>query len=212
MAFTELVSAGSSFQFAPDGRHVVTRDYMHGSIWDVRQRRAPLRTFDVHEHLWGRLMDVYENESIFDHLGCAVSPSGQHAALGSYCELFVFHLFSDTFTSLKACGSPIAMNVRPRPCPIPPPGLCVSQRASAAAAQELCAVMSAAQRASVLRVAAPLAQDLERRQATDETNFSWKVENIAWHPSQPLVVATALNSLYTYCARRVATGASPAGP
>lgn len=113
MAFTELVSAGSSFQFAPDGRHAVTRDYMHGSIWDVRQQRAPLRTFEVHEHLWSRLMDVYENESIFDHLGCAVSPSGQHAALGSYCELFVFHLFSDTFTSLKACGSPIAMNVRP---------------------------------------------------------------------------------------------------
>lgn len=112
MAFSELVLAGSSFQFAPDGRHVVTRNYMHGSIWDVRQSSTPLRTFEVHEHLWSRLVEAYDNESIFDHLGCAVSPNGQHVALGSYCDLCVFNLFSETFTSLKACGSPSAMNVR----------------------------------------------------------------------------------------------------
>jgi hypothetical protein len=45
-------------------------------------------------------------------------------------------------------------------------------------------------------------QDQAKRQVTGATNFNWKVENIAWHPTQPLIVATALNSLYTYCASR----------
>lgn len=112
--FTELVWAASTFKFAPDGIHIGTRDYMHGSIWDIRQTQQPLRTFEVHEHLGERLMDVYENESIFDRLGCAISPSGQHIALGSYCELCVFNQFSDTFTTLKSCGSPVVINVRPR--------------------------------------------------------------------------------------------------
>jgi WD40 repeat protein len=112
--FSELVSAASSFTFSPDGRHAATRDYMHGSIWDVRQASEPLRTFEVHEHLWEHLMDVYENESIFDRLGVALSPNGQHITLGSYCELAVYNLLSDTFTTLRACGSPAAVNVRSR--------------------------------------------------------------------------------------------------
>ena len=106
------MEAASSFQFSDTGQYVATRDYMHGAIWDVRKADKPLRNFEVHEHLWDRLMDVYENESIFDRLGCAVSPSGQHIALGSYCELNVFNLFSDTFTTLRSCGSPVAVNVR----------------------------------------------------------------------------------------------------
>jgi hypothetical protein len=110
--FSELVEAASSFQFSPDGRYVATRDYMRGSIWDARKADAPLRTFEAHEHLWEHLMEVYQNESIFDRLGCAVSPAGDHLALGSYCELGVYSLHSDTFTQLRSCGSPAVHNVR----------------------------------------------------------------------------------------------------
>lgn len=110
--YSELLSAASSFQWSATGTHVVTRDYMRACLWDVRSERTPLRTFQIHEHLWDYLAEIYENDSIFDRLGCAVSPSGSHIAAGTYGELAVYAAASETFTLLKSSGSPIAVNVR----------------------------------------------------------------------------------------------------
>lgn len=47
-------------------------------------------------------------------------------------------------------------------------------------------------------------QGLSARPDEYPGSFKWKVENVAWHPTRPLVVATALNSLFTFCARPAA--------
>ena len=35
-------------------------------IWDVRNNKAPVRSFNVTEYLDKKLCEVYENEAIFD--------------------------------------------------------------------------------------------------------------------------------------------------
>ena len=81
----------------------------------------------VHPHLWERLGDMYENECIFDRLGCAVSPTGEHVVAGAYGELAVFNAGSEDISLLKTCVQPFTQNVRsihadPVSCPgIPPP-------------------------------------------------------------------------------------------
>ena len=136
--FQELVTAASSFSFTPSGNHIATRDYMRGYIWDARRPEQHLRRFDVHEQLWDNLMEVYENESIFDRLGCAISPDGQHVALGSYAELCVFNLQSETFTTLRSCGSPVAVNVR---ICAALQGLCLPQRVSVSRVRTMLALL-----------------------------------------------------------------------
>lgn len=69
----------------------------------------------VHPHLWDRLGDMYDNECIFDRLGCAVSPNGQHVVAGGYGELAVFNAATDQFSLLKTCVQPFTQNVRSSP-------------------------------------------------------------------------------------------------
>ena len=113
--FAELVAAPSSFELARDGIHAVTRDYMHACLWDVRSSKEPLSIFHVHEQLRDRLMDVYDNEAIFDRLGCSISPTGKHVVAGTYGEVAVFSAASPQYSTLRTCVSPTAINVRPFP-------------------------------------------------------------------------------------------------
>jgi hypothetical protein len=190
MHYAELVAAPSSFEFAQDGIHAVTRDYMHTALWDVRRPAAPVRMFQVHPHLWERLPDVYENECIFDRLGCAVSPRGDHVVAGAYGELAVFNTASEQFSLLKTCVQPFTANVRSCPMLVHRcMHACTHARVGVCA--ETCA------RARHVH----LLQGLTQRPEPFPVNYKWKVENVAWHPSHHLVVATSLNSLFTFCAR-----------
>lgn len=65
----------------------------------------------IHPHLWDRLGDMYDNECIFDRLGCAVSPNGRHVAAGAYGELAVFDAENENFSLLKTCVQPFTQNV-----------------------------------------------------------------------------------------------------
>lgn len=66
----------------------------------------------VHSHLWERLGDMYDNECIFDRLGCAISPTGEHVVAGAYGELAVFNAASEDISLLKTCVQPFTQNVR----------------------------------------------------------------------------------------------------
>lgn len=101
VAFVGLVEAPSREQSAQ--RAAVTSAQLSCSIASIQ----------VHPHLWDRLGDMYDNECIFDRLGCAVSPSGQHVAAGAYGELAVFDAATDEFSLLKTCVQPFTQNVRP---------------------------------------------------------------------------------------------------
>lgn len=82
--FTEVIASTSDARFSPDGRYILTRDFMHLRLWDMHMERAPLRVIPVHDHLRLRLCDLYENDCIFDKFQCAFSADGGSLITGSY--------------------------------------------------------------------------------------------------------------------------------
>lgn len=86
--FSEIIASISDIKFSPDGRYILTRDYMSLRLWDVNMERAPVLVVPVHEYLRSRLCDLYENDCIFDKFQCAFSSDGGSLLTGSYNSLF----------------------------------------------------------------------------------------------------------------------------
>lgn len=86
--FSEIIASISDIKFSPDGRYILTRDYMNLRLWDVNMERAPVLVAPVHEHLRSRLCDLYENDCIFDKFQCSFSSDGGSLLTGSYNSLF----------------------------------------------------------------------------------------------------------------------------
>ena len=72
--FSEITTSISSAKFSPDGRYIVSRDFMNVHLWDVHMESKPMRSYQVHEHLRPKLCDLYDNEAIFDKF--EVCPAG----------------------------------------------------------------------------------------------------------------------------------------
>jgi serine/threonine-protein phosphatase 2A regulatory subunit B len=86
--FSEIISSISDVRFSRDGRLVLARDYLTLKVWDVAMERKPLRTIPIHDHLRGKLCDLYENDCIFDKFECSIAGNGQHMLTGSYNNSF----------------------------------------------------------------------------------------------------------------------------
>jgi serine/threonine-protein phosphatase 2A regulatory subunit B len=68
--FSEIISSISDVKFSHDGRHILSRDYLSLKIWDVNMESRPVKTIPIHDHLRGKLCDLYENDCIFDKFEC----------------------------------------------------------------------------------------------------------------------------------------------
>ena len=68
--FSEIISSISDVRFSHDGRYILARDYLSLKIWDVNMESRPLKTIPIHDHLRGKLCDLYENDCIFDKFEC----------------------------------------------------------------------------------------------------------------------------------------------
>jgi serine/threonine-protein phosphatase 2A regulatory subunit B len=68
--FSEIISSISDVKFSSDGRHILSRDYLTLKIWDVNMETRPVKTINIHDHLRGKLCDLYENDCIFDKFEC----------------------------------------------------------------------------------------------------------------------------------------------
>lgn len=90
--FAEIIASVSDISFSPDGRYLLTRDYMNLRLWDLNMERAPVLSVPVHDHLSDRLSDLYENDSIFDKFQCSFSHDGGSLLTGSYNSMF--HAYS----------------------------------------------------------------------------------------------------------------------
>lgn len=93
--FSEIIASISDVQFSPDGRYILTRDYMNLRLWDMQMERAPVLVIPVHEHLRSRLCDMYENDCIFDKFQCVFSHDGGSLLTGSYNSLFQSYSAAD---------------------------------------------------------------------------------------------------------------------
>lgn len=74
--FTEIISSIASFQFSNDGRYMLARDYLTLKIWDLNMESKPVKTINIHDHLKGKLCDLYDNDCIFDKFECHLSGDG----------------------------------------------------------------------------------------------------------------------------------------
>jgi serine/threonine-protein phosphatase 2A regulatory subunit B len=89
--FSELTSSISDAHFTPDGRQIITRDYMTMKVWDVKIEREPVAVIPVHEYLRMHLCGLYENDCMFDKFSCASSGDGSKLLTGSYDNHFMLH-------------------------------------------------------------------------------------------------------------------------
>ncbi|EEQ29783.1 protein phosphatase PP2A regulatory subunit B [Microsporum canis CBS 113480] len=89
--FSEIISSISDVRFSPDGRYILSRDYLTVKIWDVNMERQPVKTIPIHEHLRPRLCDTYENDSIFDKFEVVFSGDAQNVMTGSYNNNFMIY-------------------------------------------------------------------------------------------------------------------------
>mmetsp|Transcript_10412 Transcript_10412/g.38655 ORF Transcript_10412/g.38655 Transcript_10412/m.38655 type:complete len:474 (+) Transcript_10412:39-1460(+) len=94
--FTEIVSSVSDAKLTRHSNLIVSRDYMNLRIWDIRNQKAPVKTFPVHESLRSKLCDLYEDDHIFDKFQVHLSPQSDFALTGSYGKRFhIVDLFGD---------------------------------------------------------------------------------------------------------------------
>ncbi|KAL7416062.1 protein phosphatase 2A regulatory B subunit [Mrakia frigida] len=86
--FSEIISSISDVKFSKDGRFILSRDYLTLKIWDVKMENKPVKTINIHDHLRGKLCDLYENDCIFDKFECTFSGDGASVLTGSYHNYF----------------------------------------------------------------------------------------------------------------------------
>ena len=77
--FSEIISSISDVKFSHDGWYILSRDYLNLKIWDINMENRPLKTIPIHDHLRGKLCDLYENDCIFDKFECIWSGDDKYA-------------------------------------------------------------------------------------------------------------------------------------
>jgi serine/threonine-protein phosphatase 2A regulatory subunit B len=101
--FSEIVSSISDLKFSPDGRYILSREYLTLKIWDMHMESKPIQTIPIHDHLRPKLCDLYENDCIFDRFECTFSGNGSQALTASYNNFFyIWDIRSRTDTILQA--------------------------------------------------------------------------------------------------------------
>ncbi|GHJ88454.1 hypothetical protein NliqN6_4856 [Naganishia liquefaciens] len=94
--FSEIISSISDVKFSKDGNYILSRDYLTLKIWDIRDEKAPVKKINIHEHLRGKLCDLYENDCIFDKFECTWSGNGDQVLTGSYHNYFRIYDVNDS--------------------------------------------------------------------------------------------------------------------
>jgi len=158
--FSEIIASISDVKFSPDGRYIISRDYMTLKLWDVNMENRPVKTIPIHDVLRPKLCELYENDCIFDKFECAVSPDGNSVVTGSYDHNFhIFDRFGKSNTVIEATQVP---NKR--------------------------------------RMKVPRGAKRSGREDANSIDFAKKMLHLAWHPTQNLIAACAMNNLYIYSA------------
>lgn len=105
--FSEVVESISDARFTPDGRYIVTRDYLTTKLWDVNMDKKPVVVLPVHDYLEEYLNELHQNDCIFDKFEIATSPTGQMYVTGSYDSNFVIHGANKINETIHATSEPV---------------------------------------------------------------------------------------------------------
>ena len=171
-------------RFSPDGRYILSRDYLTVKIWDIAMENKPIKTIPVHEHLRSRLCDTYENDSIFDKFEVVFSGDTKNVMTGSYNNNFMIYpvdparetevvLQADkTAFKAKKVGVSTPMNSASSP------------------------TFNGA-RKNGSRAGSPIGagQRMRRETDADQIDFNKKILHMSWHPAEDSIAIAATNNV-----------------
>ncbi|GJJ11306.1 hypothetical protein Clacol_005538 [Clathrus columnatus] len=169
--FSEIISSISDVKFSHDGRYILSRDYLSLKIWDVNMESRPLKTINIHDHLRGKLCDLYENDCIFDKFECTFSGDGTHVLTGSYHNYFRIY---DVETTLDV----------------------VLQADKSAFKAKKIGVNGPMAKGNGFK-SGPLGKD---NMSLDTIDFNKKILHGSWHPRENTIAIAATNNLFLYSA------------
>lgn len=73
--FAKLIRRIGSANFAPTSEnYIFSRDFVTISIWDVRNNRQPVQNLNATDYLDKSLIELYENDKIYDTFKLNISP------------------------------------------------------------------------------------------------------------------------------------------
>lgn len=170
--FSEIISSISDAKFSRDGRYIISRDYMTLKLWDMNMENRPVKVFNVHEALRSRLVDLYENDCIFDKFECGFSGDANHVITGSYKNNFhIFDRQGKQHTCVEASRTP--------------------SKAKTDKKQST--------KSKLLRKTPSMSSKKKEESETFETSdFSKKVLHLTWHPTENVIAVAAVNNLYIF--------------
>lgn len=171
--FSEIISSISDVKFSHDGRYILSRDYLSLKIWDVNMESKPVKTIPIHDHLRGKLCDLYENDCIFDKFECVWGGDDKHVLTGSYHNFFRIY-DSDTLSDVVLQADKSAFKAKKIGGPLP--GAKNGAKNGA--------------RPGGLRDAMQL----------DTLDFNKKILHASWHPRENTIAIAATNNLFLYSA------------
>ncbi|KAJ3530876.1 hypothetical protein NM688_g7651 [Phlebia brevispora] len=170
--FSEIISSISDVKFSHDGRYILSRDYLSLKIWDINMESKPLKTISIHDHLRGKLCDLYENDCIFDKFECTWGGDDKHVLTGSYHNYFrIFDV--DTLNDVVLQADKSAFKAKKIGGPLP---------------------------GNKLGAKNGRPGGLRENMALDTLDFNKKILHASWHPRENTIAIAATNNLFLYSA------------
>lgn len=110
--FSEILASVNDIKFSPNGRYILSRDYLTMKLWDMNMESQPVKVFDILGHVKPKLVELYEKECLFDKFECNFSGDGKGVMSGSYSNFF--HIFDkDSSNEITLQADKSALRKRP---------------------------------------------------------------------------------------------------
>jgi serine/threonine-protein phosphatase 2A regulatory subunit B len=87
--FSEILASINDIKFSPDGRYILSRDYLTLKVWDINMDSKPVKTINIHDYVRPKLVDLYDQECLFDRFECQVSGDAKYIHEYEFCCSFM---------------------------------------------------------------------------------------------------------------------------
>jgi serine/threonine-protein phosphatase 2A regulatory subunit B len=145
-------------------------------IWDVNMESKPIKTINIHDYVQPKLVDLYDNECLFDRFECLFSGDGKYffsfniryVLSGSYSNYFhIYDKSSKNEVTLQADKSAFKMK------------------------------KGASNKGKGLSLGR---KNKKEEINVDTVDFTKKILHGSWHPQEYTVAVAATNNLYLFSA------------
>jgi len=86
--FSDMVASVGGIDFTNNGRYIISREYMNVKVWDIASTKTPIQNICIQESLKSKLVNLFENDCIFDKFSIAGSYDNNTILTGNYNNNF----------------------------------------------------------------------------------------------------------------------------